>query len=125
MPTATSQTTTSKPSRKNVKRSSSRSFPNLPDGLTVRQKLLYIDRPVTAPILAALLGVSPVTLYKKAQANQIPSIRIGSAVRFDPRAIARWLDGEVMAPRPKQSHDQASDQSARAVTHSALVEVES
>lgn len=68
-------------------------IPVFPDGLTVREKLLRVDRPITAPVLAAILGVSPITVFKKAKSGVLPCIRIGSAVRFDTRQIARWLSG--------------------------------
>jgi hypothetical protein len=30
-----------------------------------------------------------------AKAGRLPSLRIGTAVRFDPRAIAEWLRGNL------------------------------
>ncbi len=71
-----------------------RFVPTFPEGLTVREKLLRLDRPITAPVLASILGVSAVTIFKKAKDGVLPCIRIGSAVRFDTRQIARWLDGQ-------------------------------
>jgi excisionase family DNA binding protein len=41
--------------------------------------------------LAQLLQVSEITIYKLAKAHKLPSFRIGTAVRFDPRTVARWL----------------------------------
>jgi excisionase family DNA binding protein len=46
---------------------------------------------LTAKNLAQLLQVSQVTIYKLAKAHKLPSFRIGTAVRFDPRTVARWL----------------------------------
>ena len=41
---------------------------------------------------------SPQTFYPKAKAlakkNRIPSFRVGSCVRFDPKAVANWLRGQ-------------------------------
>ncbi len=71
--------------------------PTFPQGLTVREKLLLVDRPITAPVLASILGVSPITIFKKAKSGVLPCIRIGAAVRFDARQIARWLDGQKVA----------------------------
>ncbi len=48
-------------------------------------------RAMTATQLAALLAVSRIVVYKLAKANRIPSFRIGTCVRFDPKAIANWL----------------------------------
>jgi len=46
---------------------------------------------LTAKTLAELLQVSQVTIYKLAKAHKLPSFQIGTAVRFDPRAVAQWL----------------------------------
>lgn len=69
--------------------------PNFPQGLTVRQKLLYLEKPVTARVLAQIIGVSPITVFKQARAGRIPSFRIGAAVRFDTRRVAQWLEGNA------------------------------
>ena len=45
----------------------------------------------TAAELAQWLAVSPLSIYKVARANRLPCFRIGSCVRFDPRAVATWL----------------------------------
>lgn len=41
--------------------------------------------------LATLLNVSPMTIYRQAKSGGIPSFRVGSSLRFDPKVIARWL----------------------------------
>lgn len=69
------------------------SFPSIPEGLDLFQQLNYISRPVDARVLAKLLGVSPITLYKQAKRNLIPHFRVGGAIRFCTRTIARWLQG--------------------------------
>ena len=46
---------------------------------------------LTAGELAELLAVSRITVFKLAKAGRIPSFRIGTCVRFDPRAVAKWL----------------------------------
>jgi excisionase family DNA binding protein len=50
-----------------------------------------ITHAITAAELARWLAVSPISVYKLSKADRIPSFRIGSCVRFDPRAIANWL----------------------------------
>lgn len=55
------------------------------------EQLEKIAHALTAKNLAQLLQVSEVTVYKLAKANKLPSFRIGTAVRFDPSAVARWL----------------------------------
>jgi excisionase family DNA binding protein len=46
---------------------------------------------ITASELARMLAVSRVTVFKQAAAGRIPSFRVGTCVRFDPRAVANWL----------------------------------
>jgi len=55
------------------------------------EQLEKMAHALTAKNLAQLLQVSQVTIYKLAQAHKLPSFRIGTAVRFDPRAVAQWL----------------------------------
>jgi excisionase family DNA binding protein len=43
--------------------------------------------------VAELLSVSRITVFKLAKAGRIPSFRVGTCVRFDPRAVAKWLRG--------------------------------
>jgi excisionase family DNA binding protein len=55
------------------------------------EQLEKMAHALTAKNLAQLLQVSEVTIYKLAKAHKLPSFRIGTAVRFDPRAVAQWL----------------------------------
>lgn len=48
-------------------------------------------RAMTAAEVAAILSVSPITIFKYARSGRIPSFRVGSCVRFDPSAVARWI----------------------------------
>ncbi|HTF63924.1 MAG TPA: helix-turn-helix domain-containing protein [Edaphobacter sp.] len=41
--------------------------------------------------LAELLGVDDKHIYRMAARGQLPSFRVGSAVRFDPQELAKWL----------------------------------
>ena len=59
--------------------------------MSLADQLEKIGRALTAKELAELLSVSKVTIFKHAAAGRIPSFRIGTCVRFDPRAIANWL----------------------------------
>jgi len=60
-------------------------------GFSLPQRIEGIRRAITASEVAALLSVSPITVYKMAKAGRMPSFRVGTAVRFDPRALAEWL----------------------------------
>ena len=59
------------------------------------QRIEAVRRAMTPTEVAAILAISPITIYKMAKAGRLPSLRIGSAVRFDPRAIAEWLRGNL------------------------------
>ena len=50
-----------------------------------------IHHALTATELAQWLVVSRITVFKLAKAGRIPCFRIGTCVRFDPRAVATWL----------------------------------
>ena len=65
----------------------------VPEGqpLTLADRVERIGRALTAKELAQILSVSKITIFKQAKAGRIPSFRIGTCVRFDPRAVANWL----------------------------------
>ena len=46
---------------------------------------------LTAEELAKTLNVSKVTIFKQAKAGRIPSSRVGTCARFDPKVVAKWL----------------------------------
>ena len=46
---------------------------------------------LTAKELAALLGISPKTIYNYVARNIIPHYKIAASVRFRARDIAEWL----------------------------------
>ena len=60
-------------------------------GQTLADQIERIDRALTAKELARILSVSTITIFKQAKAGRIPCFRIGTCVRFDPRAVANWL----------------------------------
>jgi excisionase family DNA binding protein len=61
------------------------------DAQSLPDQIEKIGRAITAVELAELLAISRVTVFKLAKAGRIPCFRVGSCVRFDPRAIANWL----------------------------------
>jgi excisionase family DNA binding protein len=50
-----------------------------------------MDHALTADELGRLLSISRATIFRMAKAGRIPSFRIGTCVRFDPRVVAKWL----------------------------------
>jgi len=65
---------------------------NTTERRTISEHLAEMPGAITAPVLARLLGLSRITVYKKASAGDIPCLRIGGAIRFDPVVISRWLE---------------------------------
>jgi excisionase family DNA binding protein len=63
------------------------------DACYLPDQIERLGRAVNARELSNLLGVSPITLYKLAKAGRIPSFRIGSAVRFCPKAVVELHSG--------------------------------
>lgn len=46
----------------------------------------------TADQVAAYVGLHPQTVYAKARAGEIPSLKIGRALRFRPAEIDQWVE---------------------------------
>jgi excisionase family DNA binding protein len=64
---------------------------NSTEPLYLAERIERIGRALTANDLAEMLTVSRITIFKQAKAGRIPSFRIGTCVRFDPRSVAQWL----------------------------------
>ena len=62
--------------------------------LTLTKKIAKVSRDrgaMTAKEVAQMLGISPKTVFKLARKGRIPSFRVGTAVRFEPRLVIDWL----------------------------------
>jgi len=59
--------------------------------MSIADKIEQFGQALTASELAELLQASEGTIFRLAASNRIPSFRIATCVRFDPRAIATWL----------------------------------
>jgi len=64
---------------------------SLTETQSLAERIENFGRALTAAELAEMLAVSKITIFKQAKAGRIPSFRIGTCVRFDPRAVAQWL----------------------------------
>lgn len=69
--------------------------------MTTADKIEAIDHPLKAPDLACLLNFPLQRIYKMARDCQIPSFRFGTAVRFDPQAVADWLRKKSDTQKPE------------------------
>src|SRR4030042_5097067 len=52
---------------------------------------MTIDRLLSTKEVAEYLHVLPITVRRKAQSGEIPSIKIGHRLRFDKKQIDKWL----------------------------------
>lgn len=61
-------------------------------------ELLRANRkPLTCQQAADILGLHPQTLYKWSRVpGRVPCFRIGGALRFDPAALAKWVEAGSM-----------------------------
>jgi len=59
--------------------------------MSIADQIEKIGHALTAEDLSQLLSVSKVTIFKQAAAGRIPCFKVGTCVRFDPRAVAQWL----------------------------------
>lgn len=65
----------------------------IPQKCGIKDHLLTFARPwMEAEDVAAILGVKKDSIYKQARAGSIPSYRIGTSVRFDPKKLCEWYD---------------------------------
>src|SRR6266700_7952788 len=65
------------------------------ESMSLPDRIERIGRALTAGELASMLNVSRITIFKQAKAGRIPSFRIGTCVRFDPKTMADWLRRSV------------------------------
>jgi excisionase family DNA binding protein len=63
--------------------------------------------------VSELLGLSKSLLYRMAAANEIPTIRLSGAVRFDPGQLAAWYEARLN-PLGRKSVSAEKFRSARA-----------
>jgi excisionase family DNA binding protein len=58
---------------------------------TLADQFDAISHALTAEDLAEKLQVTPTMIRKLAREGRLPSFRVGTAVRFDPKLVAAWL----------------------------------
>jgi excisionase family DNA binding protein len=50
-----------------------------------------LNRLITATELSATTGIPKSRVFQLAREGQLPCIRLGRAMRFDPKAVKEWL----------------------------------
>jgi excisionase family DNA binding protein len=58
---------------------------------SITERLEKINHALTARELAIMLSVSPISIYKLARTGRLPSLRLGTCVRFCGKSVAKWL----------------------------------
>lgn len=62
---------------------------------------------MTVKEVAALLRVSPQTLYKMLEQRSIPAVKVGSQWRFDRDQIKEWIRKQSGAPAETEGSERA------------------
>jgi excisionase family DNA binding protein len=65
-------------------------------GVGIKARLMAFPGAVEAEDVAAILGVKKDSIYKLARSGGIPCFRIGTSVRFDPKKLSEWYDGQCI-----------------------------
>ena len=66
----------------------------LVENLEKRQRALKVSE------VADLFQVSPMTIYRAAKDGSLPSFKVGSSLRFDPKAVVAWLKRQMCLLSP-------------------------
>lgn len=59
---------------------------------TVGKRLLNVEE------AAQYLGLEVDTIYKKARLRELPSVKVGRALRFDVKALDRYIEQHAIKP---------------------------
>jgi len=66
----------------------------LVENLEKRQRALKVSE------VADLFQVSPMTIYRAAKEGSLPSFKVGSSLRFDPKTVIAWLKRQMCLLSP-------------------------
>ena len=75
---------------------------------------------MTTKEIARLLHISEREIYKLAALNRIPHFKIGCSIRFDPPAVATWLEARMLAT-PERRPPSAVSNANRLLTRAPKV----
>lgn len=59
---------------------------------SIKERICNFEGALQARDLANIFGVTKNLIYEQARIGTLPSFRIGTAVRFDPRAVCEWYE---------------------------------
>lgn len=60
-----------------------------------------LPRLITANEVARQTGIPEWRVYERVRAGDLPHVRIGRAVRFDPAAVRAWIENGGTSPGPE------------------------
>jgi excisionase family DNA binding protein len=74
---------------------------------------------MTVAQVAEILSVSQRLIYQLVAAGEVPHIRIGAAVRFEPKTLSAWLNEKLQASSKslRSRTDGRNPQTGAAVAH--------
>jgi Helix-turn-helix domain len=64
--------------------------------MSIKERIVSFDGALDAEDLSKILKVDKASIYKQARQGTIPSFRIDTMVRFDPKALCEWYDLQAM-----------------------------
>jgi excisionase family DNA binding protein len=60
--------------------------------MSIKDRIASFDGALEAEDLARILKINKASIYKQARKGTIPSFRVGTSIRFDPKALCEWYD---------------------------------
>ena len=69
----------------------------MPDGSPVMSNNQISRRLLKVEEAARFLGLKVDTVYKKARLREVPSVKVGRALRFDIKALERFVEQHTFA----------------------------
>lgn len=64
---------------------------------TISKRFEDMEALLTLTQLAGILGIHRMTLYNWTKQGKIPAIRVGSRWKYDPAAVAGWIEARNSA----------------------------
>src|SRR5260370_40645666 len=80
------------PSERKQSAADDRGRPNMTPSDQMRSNEIVGKRLLTPKEAAAYLGLQLDTVYKKSRLRELPSVKVGRALRFDVKALQRFIE---------------------------------
>lgn len=65
----------------------------------------WLNKLLTVPEVAELIGVRPSTIYQWTHQGFIPYVKIGKLVRFKPDAVMKWINETEKKGRKERKYE--------------------